>query len=92
MKGGLGIKKFCPHPNELFIWAYAENLVEIGLLVEAVDTFCGTARGTGKTSRLYRQPQPGLSLALALAEVCQQTTGKMHAKVLFIDFLSLYHF
>ena len=69
----MGGKFFLLNPNELFIWAYPENLVEIGLLVEAVDTFCGTGRdGTAwETSRLYRQPQPGLSLALALAEVCQ---------------------
>ena len=31
-----------PHPNESLIWAYPENLVKIGLLVEAVDEFCGT--------------------------------------------------
>ena len=47
----MGGKNFFPHPNELLIWAYPENLVEIGLLVEAVDTFCGhgaraRARGT----------------------------------------------
>ena len=37
-----GGKNFFPHPNELLIWAYPENLVKIGLLVEAVDTFCWT--------------------------------------------------
>ena len=46
-EGGGGVKNFCPHPNELLIWAYTENLVEIGLLVEAVDTFCGTGRDGG---------------------------------------------
>ena len=51
-----GAKNLFIHPNELFIRAYPENLVKIELLVEAVDTFCGT--GTGETSRLYRQPQP----------------------------------
>ena len=29
--------KYC---NELLIWAYPENLVEIGLVVEAVDELC----------------------------------------------------
>ena len=38
MGGGV----FFPHPNELLIWAYPENLVKIGLMVEAMDTFCGT--------------------------------------------------
>ena len=33
---------FTPHPNELSIWAYPENLVKIGLMVEAMDTLCGT--------------------------------------------------
>ena len=33
----MGVKNFFPHPNELLIWAYPENLVKIGLLVEAVD-------------------------------------------------------
>ena len=47
-KGGGGVKNFFPHPNELLIWAYPENLVEIGHLVEAVDEFCGTGgEGTG---------------------------------------------
>ena len=47
-KGGGGVKNFFPHPNELLIWAYPENLVKIGLLVEAVDEFCGRGRdGTG---------------------------------------------
>ena len=40
-EGGLGVKNFFPHPNELLIWAYPENLVEIGLVVEAVDELCG---------------------------------------------------
>ena len=34
---GSGIKYFLPHPNELLIWAYPQNLVEIRLMVEAVD-------------------------------------------------------
>ena len=46
-KGGWGVKNFFPHPNELLIWAYPENLVEIGLVVEAVDELCGTA-GQGR--------------------------------------------
>ena len=41
---GWGVENFFPHPNELLIRAYPENLVKIGLLVEAVDTFCGTGR------------------------------------------------
>ena len=44
-KGGWGVKNFFPHPNELLIWAYPENLVEIGHLVEAVDELCGEGRG-----------------------------------------------
>ena len=42
-KGGSGVKNFFLHPNELLIWAYTENLVEIGLVVEAVDELCGRA-------------------------------------------------
>ena len=42
-RGGWGVKNFFPHPNYLLIWAYPENLVKIGLLVEAVDEFCGRA-------------------------------------------------
>ena len=47
VEGGWVVKNFFPHPNELLIWAYPENLVEIGLLVGAVDTFCGTGTGRG---------------------------------------------
>ena len=36
------VKNFFPHPNELLIRAYPENLVKIYLLVEALDTFGGT--------------------------------------------------
>ena len=47
-KGGWGVKHFFPHPDELLIWAYPENLVKIGLMVKAMDTFCGMAgEGTG---------------------------------------------
>ena len=28
-RGGVGIKKFFSHPNELLIWANPENLVDI---------------------------------------------------------------
>ena len=63
VKGGR-VKKFFPHPNELLIWAYTENLVEIGLLVEAVDTFCGTARdGTARGTGTHRDYIDNLSLA-----------------------------
>ena len=41
------VKNFFSHPNELFIWAYPENFVKIGLMVEAMDTFCGRA-GQGR--------------------------------------------
>ena len=41
------VKNFFPHPNELLIWAYPENLVKIGLMVEAMDTLCGMG-GEGK--------------------------------------------
>ena len=42
-KGELGVKNFFPHPNQLLIWAYLENLVKIRLLVEALDEFRGKA-------------------------------------------------
>ena len=41
--GGFGVKNFFPHPNELLIWAYAENLAKIGHVVEALDELCGMA-------------------------------------------------
>ena len=41
------MKNSFPHPNDLLIWAYPENLVKIGLLSEAVDTLCGTG-GQGR--------------------------------------------
>ena len=48
-EGGGVVKNFFPHPNELLIWAYPENLVEIGLVVEAVDELCGRAgQGTAR--------------------------------------------
>ena len=43
-RGGVQGKKFFPHLNELLVWIYPENLVEIRLMVEAVDEFCGTAQ------------------------------------------------
>ena len=44
-----GVKNFFPHPNQLSIWAYPENLVKIRLLVQALDEFCGTGReGEGR--------------------------------------------
>ena len=43
-KGGGGVKNLFPHPNELLIWAYPENFVEIRLVVEAVDELCGRGR------------------------------------------------
>ena len=47
---GLGwVKNFIPNLNHLLVLAYPENLSSIGLMVEAVDTFCGTGRhGTGR--------------------------------------------
>ena len=30
-----GVENFFPHPNELLNWHYPENLVKIGLIVEA---------------------------------------------------------
>jgi hypothetical protein len=32
-EGGGGVKNFFPHPIELFIWAYPENLVKFRLMV-----------------------------------------------------------
>ena len=42
MKLGWRIKNIFSHPNELFICAYPENLVKMGLIVEAMDTFFGS--------------------------------------------------
>ena len=75
----MGVKNFFPHPNELLIWAYPENLVEIGLLVEALDEFCRRAgdgmggHGTGGDSIDNLSPSLWLLawLGSALAEVCQ---------------------
>ena len=50
------MKNFFPHPNQLLIWAYPENLVKIRLLVQALDELCrreGDGReqqGTGRES------------------------------------------
>ena len=49
-KGGWGVKNFFLHPNELLIWAYTENLVEIRLVVEAEDELCRRA-GHGHSMR-----------------------------------------
>ena len=46
----MGGKKFLPHPNELLIWAYSENLVKIAQLVEVVETFPGDGHGDGHIS------------------------------------------
>ena len=54
MGGGLGSKKFFPHPNELMLWAYPENLVEIGLLVNAVETFCWMAQDSRAQNGMSR--------------------------------------
>ena len=40
-EGGWWVKNFFPHPNELLIWAYPENLVKIRLVVEALDELFG---------------------------------------------------
>ena len=62
-----GVKNFFTHPNELYIWAYPENLVRIGLLVEAVDTFCGTGTGTGTAGDgTHRDYKDNLSLSFGL--------------------------
>ena len=47
----MGDKNFFPHPNDLLIWAYPENLFKIGLQVKALDTCCATGwdgTGTGR--------------------------------------------
>ena len=52
-KGGWGVKFFPPHPTELLIWAYPENLVEIGHLVDELCGRGGQGRagdGTGRDS------------------------------------------
>ena len=74
------IKNFFINPNEYLIWAYPENLVEIRLLVEAVDELCGTGRQGRAGQGTGRDSIDNLSLGLwllawlgsALAEVCQQ--------------------
>ena len=80
-KGGCGAKNFLPHPSELSIWAFPENLVKIGLLVEAVGNFLRNGMGRhgagrhGDTSDYIDNLRPSLWLLAwlgsALAEVCQ---------------------
>ena len=36
MERGLGVKNFFSYPNELLIWGYTENLVEIRRMVYEV--------------------------------------------------------
>ena len=46
-----GVKSFIPNLDHLLGLNYPESLSSIGLMVEAVDTFCGTGRhghGTGR--------------------------------------------
>ena len=82
-KGGWGAKNFFPHPNELLIWAYPENLVKIGQLVEAVGNFLRAQDGTGRDTC---DNIDNLSLGLwlfawlgsALAEVCQHIRNVMY--------------
>jgi hypothetical protein len=51
VKVGWRITNFFPHPNELLICAYPKNLVKMGLIVEAMDTFCGSGQqGMGRDS------------------------------------------
>ena len=69
----LGIKNFFPHPNELLIWTYPENLVKIGLMVEAVDEFCSRAReGRGPYSIDNLSPRFWLLACLGLGQ-CHAT-------------------
>ena len=42
-----GVKIFLPNVDHLLGLSYPENLSSIGLMVEAVDTLCGTGTGTG---------------------------------------------
>ena len=42
--GGEG-KNFFPHPNELLIWAYPANFIDIGMLLEATYELCGSKKG-----------------------------------------------
>ena len=44
-KGGWGVKNFLPHPNELLIWAYPENLFKFRLMVNSGQ------QGTGQQGR-----------------------------------------
>ena len=44
----MGLKNVFPYPNELLIWAYPENLVKIGLMVETLDELCGMAGRAGQ--------------------------------------------
>ena len=48
-------KKFFLHPNELLICAYSKNLVKMGLIVEAMDTFCGSGQQGTADDRRGRQ-------------------------------------
>ena len=51
-EGGCGVKNFFIHPYELLILAYSENLVKIGLLVEAVKTFSWTNTGRDRMEHI----------------------------------------
>ena len=43
----MGVKFFISNLDHLLGLNYPESLSSIGLMVEAVDTFCGTGTGTG---------------------------------------------
>jgi hypothetical protein len=55
VKVGQRIKNFFPYPNELLICAYPKNLVKMGLIVEAMDTFCGSGQQGTADDRRGRQ-------------------------------------
>ena len=48
------IKNFFPYRNELLICAYPKNLVKMGLIVEAMETFYGRGQqGTAGDGRAW---------------------------------------
>ena len=66
-----GATNFFPHPNELLIWAYPENLAKIGLVVQNVvkageGGFEGTGGGGWGVKNFF--PHPNKSFILAYPE------------------------
>ena len=62
-----GVIIFIPNVDPLLGLAYPENLISIGLMVEAVDEFCGRGRGRGRVAIIYTTSAQAFAFDLALA-------------------------